>query len=333
MDLSEIAAALLVPGKGILAADESVATMSSRLRAEGVVPTFDSRCAYRRLLLTTPRLSTWISGIIFSDETIGQDISDRRSFPSAAHELGILPGVKVDTGTTRMPFSGGGMVTQGLDDLRERLVAYRGDGAVFAKWRAVLDPNGLHRPTVHANAHALARYAGLCQEVGLVPVVEPEVLMTGEHSIALCQAVTANTLEAVFTELEGMGVDPSAVVLKPNMVVAGAGHTPRPSPAEVAHRTLRVLRERVPASVPGVAFLSGGQSNDEACANLAAITAEAAGATPWRLTFSFGRALVADALHTWAGERGNVDDAQDVLRDNCRRASAACAPATMSIPT
>ncbi len=330
--IHDIGAALVAPGKGILAADESVGTMSSRLSNVGVTPSPETRRDYRRLLLTTPELSTWISGVIFSDETLSQEVSKGAAFPAAAHALGILPGIKVDTGITGLPFSDGGSITQGLDGLRERLADYRSAGAVFAKWRAVLDPCGLHERTVQANAHALARYAALCQEAGLVPIVEPEVLMTGDHTIDMCEAVTANTLGPVFTEMDHMGVDPQGIVLKPNMVVAGVASGAAQSPEEVARRTLRVLRARVPAAVPGIAFLSGGQSNEQACANLAAINAEGGDDAPWRLTFSFGRALVDDALRIWAGDAANLDAAQRALADNCRRASAACTPLPAPVP-
>lgn len=331
-ELHEIASAMVAPGKGILAADESVGTMSKRLEGAGVEPSPSTRGDYRRLLLTTPGLATWISGVILSDETMGQEVSEGVTFPEAAHALGILPGVKVDTGITELPFSDGGSVTQGLDGLRERLAGYLEAGAVFAKWRAVLDPSGLHSRAVHANAHALARYAALCQEAGLVPIVEPEVLMTGDHSAARCEAVTSHALEAVFGELDRMGVDPQGIVLKPNMIVAGVGQDVVAPADEVARRTLQVLRARVPAAVPGVSFLSGGQSNEQACANLAAINAEAGGTASWRLTFSFGRALVDDALRLWAGDEANRETAQQALAENCRRASEAGTPAPEPVP-
>ncbi len=323
--LPEVAAALVAPGKGILAADESVTTMSKRLEAAGVAPTAESRRDYRALLLTTPGLSSYVSGIILCEETLGQALPGGPPFSEAAAARGIMTGIKVDKGTAPLPFSDGGFVTEGLDHLRDRLADFRARGAVFAKWRAVFRPAGLHPRTVHANAHALARYAALCQDAGVVPIVEPEVLMDGDHSIGICHAVTATVLEAVFGELEAMGVDLAGIVLKPNMVIAGAGCEDQAGPAKVALNTLQALGAAVPASVPGVAFLSGGQSNGQACANLSAINAEAAavGEAPWRLTFSFGRALVSDALLAWHGVPANTGDAQSRLAANCRRASEA----------
>jgi fructose-bisphosphate aldolase, class I len=320
-----VATALVAPGKGILAADESIATMSKRLETAGVTPSAETRRDYRQLLLTTPGLGHWISGIILCDETLGQNLSDGTPFGQAATVLGIMAGIKVDKGVTPLPFSDGGFVTEGLDGLRGRLGAYRERGAVFAKWRAVLNPAMLHRRTVHANAHALARYAALCQDAGIVPIVEPEVLMDGDHGLAVCQDATASVLGAVFGELDAMGVDPRGIVLKPNMVISGMGNETQTGPAEVALGTLRVLAATVPPAVPGIAFLSGGQSNERACRNLAAINARAAAddSAPWRLTFSFGRALVNDALRTWRGVAGNIGDAQNELARNCQRASEA----------
>ncbi len=328
-NLTGIALDLVRPGVGILAADESVATMSQRLVAAGVPATAQSRGDYRELLLTTPRLSTWISGMIVCDETLRQTLADGTPFAAAAAGRGIRLGIKVDTGTTMLPFAGGGLVTEGLDGLRPRLLEYRELGATFAKWRAVLDPNGLSKRTIRANAHALARYAALCQECGLVPIVEPEVLMDGDHEIALCQAVSSNVLTNVFKHLALMGVNPEALVLKTNMVLPGVGDDEvPPTPDDIAARTVRVLRGAVPANVPGIVFLSGGQSNERACRNLAAITAEAADRndTTWRLSFSFGRALVNDALRIWQGDPAAVTAAQAALADNCARAAAASVP-------
>ena len=323
--LHKVATALVAPGKGILAADESIATMSKRLESAGVSPTADTRRDYRQLLLTTPGLGNWISGVILSDETLGQNLQDGTPFGEAATALGIMAGVKVDKGVTPLPLSDGGFVTEGLDGLHSRLDACRERGALFAKWRAVLNPAMLHWRTVHANAHALARYAVLCQAAGIVPIVEPEVLMDGSHGIAACQAATTSVLGAVFGELDTMGADLRGIVLKPNMVVSGTGHEDQAGPAEVAQGTLQVLAATVPPAVPGIAFLSGGQSNEQACANLAALNAQAAtgGAPPWRLTFSFGRALVSDALRAWHGVPANATDAQNKLAANCRRASEA----------
>jgi fructose-bisphosphate aldolase, class I len=334
LGLDKVATALVAPGKGILAADESIATMSKRLEAAGVTPSADTRRDYRQLLLTTPGLESWISGIILSDETLGQDLSDGTPFAETATALGIMAGIKVDKGVTPLPFSDGGFVTEGLDGLRGRLDAYRERGAVFAKWRAVLNPAMLHRRTVHANAHALARYAALCQAAGIVPIVEPEVLMDGSHGIAVCQTATTSVLAAVFGELDTLGVDPRGIVLKPNMIVSGTQHEDQAGPAEVARATLQVLTATVPPAVPGIAFLSGGQSNERACANLAAINAQASAdeSAPWRLTFSFGRALVNDALRTWHGVAGNVYDAQNELARNCQHASEASTTGPVSAP-
>jgi fructose-bisphosphate aldolase class I len=325
--LTEVAASMVASGKGILAADESIGTMSKRLAAAGVPASAAARRDYRELLLTTPGLAGQVSGVIWCDETLRQSLADGTPFPAAARNLGIHPGIKVDAGVTPLPFSGGATVTEGLDGLRGRLEEYRAMGAVFAKWRAVLAPDRFSPRAAAANAHALARYAALCQEAGLAAIVEPEVLMDGSHGIGRCEEVTAATLDAVFGQLALMGVDPAGIVLKPNMVIEADGSEPHAEPDEVARRTLGVLRAAVPASVPGIAFLSGGQSNERACANLAAINA-AAGAgpgrrAPWRLTYSFGRALVSDALHAWHGDPGRIKEAQGALAANCARASAA----------
>jgi fructose-bisphosphate aldolase class I len=325
--LHETAAALTLPGKGILAADESIATMSKRLEGAGVTATAVARRDYREVLLTTPGLSAWVSGIILCDETLRQSTSDGTPVGETCLARGVTPGIKVDTGVTPLPFASGNTVTEGLDGLRGRLQTYRELGAKFAKWRAVLDPTGLSRRALYADAHALARYAGLCQEAGIVPIVEPELLMEGSHSAALCEAFTANALSVIFDELHRLGIDQAGMILKPNMVLAGTAAEPS-TPDEVAARTLRVLRDEVPRAVPGIAFLSGGQSNERACANLAAINHEAVatGGAPWRLTYSFGRALVDDALRAWHGVPANVEDAQAALAANCARAGAASDP-------
>lgn len=331
-ELQETAASLVAKPKGILAADESIATMSKRLEGAGVAASETTRRDYRELLLTTSKLETWIAGIIWCDETLRQRLTDGTPFPDACAARGIQAGIKVDTGVVPLAFAGGAAVTQGLDGLPARLAEYRQMGATFAKWRAVLDPGNISPRAVHANAHALARYAAACQEADIVPIVEPEVLMDGTHGIDLCQMITTTALTAVFDELHTMGVDPSAMVLKPNMVVAGAGSERQPSTEHVADATLAVLRGCVPGTVPGIAFLSGGQSNEEACANLAAINQSAAGTggAPWRLTFSFGRALVNDALRLWHGDASAAATAQQALAANCARAAAASARTTPS---
>jgi len=322
-NLHTTAASLAAEGKGILAADESIKTMSSRLEKVGVEGTEANRRDYRELLLTTPGLSQWVAGIILCDETLRQQTADGTPFPQRAASLGIQAGIKVDIGTTALPFTDDETVTQGLDGLAERLAEYRDLGATFAKWRAVLQPGASPR-ACWANAHALARYAAMCQAVGLVPIVEPEVLMDGGHDIEACRTTTAAILTATFAELDQAGVDPAGVVLKPNMVIAGTTAVTSSPPDEVARHTVAVLREKVPAQVPSIAFLSGGQSNERACANLTEINRQATQVdVPWRLTFSFGRALVDDALRTWAGRSEQVTAAQQALAANCARASAA----------
>lgn len=317
--LSTVARRLVGGPRGILAADESIGTMSARLAAEGIVATPDSRRDYRQLLLTAPGLATHVSGIILCEETFGQRLRDGRAFPVAARELGVLPGIKVDTGTARLPGSDC-LVTEGLDGLGERLQRFADEGAAFAKWRAVLAVDTLTPWAARANAHALARYAALCQQVGIVPVVEPEVLCAGQHDLVDCAAATRLALESLFEELALAEVDLSAVVLKPNFVTPGLG-SQSVSPRTVATVTLDVLREAVPAAVPGIAFLSGGHRREDVCDFLAALNDR--GTLPWSATFSFGRALVNDALATWGGSPANVTRAQATLIASCTRAAAA----------
>jgi fructose-bisphosphate aldolase class I len=298
--------------RGILAADESIATMSSRLEKAGVEVSAENRRAYREMLVTTPDLNRGISGVILSDETFNQKLSDGNTFPLAVHNLGILPGIKVDTGAKPLALSPGEKITEGLDGLRERLNDYVSRGARFAKWRAVIViGDGLPtRNALRANAHALARYAALCQEAWCVPIVEPEVLMDGDHTIERCAEVTRATLETLMAELNEAGVDLAGTVLKPNMVVPGKTSGQQASPEEVAEQTVSVLRAVLPDSLAGVAFLSGGQSPEEATANLAAMQKHD---TPWPLTFSFGRALVDPALKAWRGDPDAVDAGQQAL--------------------
>ncbi|HXT43008.1 MAG TPA: class I fructose-bisphosphate aldolase [Pseudonocardiaceae bacterium] len=298
--------------RGILAADESIATMSSRLEKAGVEVSAENRRAYREMLVTTPDLNRGISGVILSDETFNQKLSDGNTFPLAVHNLGILPGIKVDTGAKPLALSPGEKITEGLDGLRERLKDYVSRGARFAKWRAVIViGDGLPtRNALRANAHALARYAALCQEAWCVPIVEPEVLMDGDHTIERCAEVTRATLETLMAELNEAGVDLAGTVLKPNMVVPGKTSGQQASPEEVAEQTVSVLRAVLPDSLAGVAFLSGGQSPEEATANLAAMQKHD---TPWPLTFSFGRALVDPALKAWRGDPDAVDAGQQAL--------------------
>ncbi len=320
--LHETAQAMVSRPRGILAADESISTMSSRLEKAGVAATEENRRAYREMLIRTPELHTGISGVILSDETFNQKLDDGQSFPLALHALNILPGIKVDTGAKDLAFSPGEKVTEGLDGLRERLKDYASRGARFAKWRAVIII-GDGRPTpraLRANAHALARYAALCQESVVVPIVEPEVLMDGEHTIERCAEVTRAALEYVIEELDEAGVDLAGIVLKPNMVVPGSESGRPASPEEVAERTVATLRAVLPDSLAGVAFLSGGQSPEVATANLAAMQKHE---TPWPLTFSFGRALVAPALEAWHGDPSLVAEGQRALADRVEPNSAA----------
>ncbi|MGH3997524.1 MAG: class I fructose-bisphosphate aldolase, partial [Pseudonocardiaceae bacterium] len=322
--LHATAQAMVSRPRGILAADESIGTMSSRLEKVGVAATAENRRDYREMLVTTPDLHTGISGVILSDETFNQKLSDGNSFPLAVHALDILPGIKVDTGAKPLALSPGEKVTEGLDGLRERLKDYVSRGARFAKWRAVITI-GDGRPTrnaLRANAHALARYAALCQENVVVPIVEPEVLMDGDHTIDRCAEVTAETLRYVMAELDEAGVDLAGTVLKPNMVVPGSTSGRQASPEEVAERTVATLLAVLPESLAGVAFLSGGQSPEVATANLAAMQKHA---TPWPLTFSFGRALVDPALKAWHGDPALVAAGQQALADRVGPNSAAVA--------
>jgi len=326
-ELELTARAMTAPGKGILAADESSPTIRKRFAAAGIDCTDDTRRAYRELLFTSEALGDVIGGIILFDETIRQPAADGTPMVEIIEKQHIVPGIKVDKGLSPLPGFPGETVTEGLDGLRDRLAEYRGMGARFAKWRGVIHI-GERVPTltgILANAQALARYAALCQEAGLVPIVEPEVLMDGDHSLARCEAVTADVLDAVFGELVSYRVHLEGMVLKPNLVVAGSRAAEQPTPQAVAAATLRCLRRHVPVAVPGIAFLSGGQSEQAATQNLHAVNALSAetGGSPWQLTFSFGRALQASALRTWAGDPANVPAAQKVLLHRARLASLA----------
>lgn len=318
---TQIAAELTAAGKGILAADESIATMSSRLENAGVTPTADSRRIYRELLATTPGLSDGVSGIIFCDETLGQVFSDGRPFPEAVRELGIHAGIKVDTGTKPCPGLPGETITEGLDGLPARLARYAEMGATFAKWRAVFSISE-RTPSWGAtvcNANALARYAAACQEAGLVPIVEPEVLMTGSHTLEDCFSTTATVHAAVRQQLAALNVDLAGIVLKPNMVIEGDGCPEKSDPGQVAEATVSVLRAW-PAQMAGVAFLSGGQPPERATANLAALQRHQ---TPWPLTFSYGRALVSPALAAWHGDDVHYRDGQAALAEHVAANSGA----------
>ena len=317
--LRPIARTMVGGGRGILAADESITTMNKRLEKVGVEQTEENRQAYREMLLTTPRLSEWISGVILSDDVFRGRMSDGRPFPDAAADAGILPGIKVDTGAKPLANAPGETVTEGLDGLRARFQEYASLGAQFSKWRAVIDI-GAGLPTaraIDANAHAMARYAALAQEAGIVPIVEPEVLMDGDHSIERCAEVTEMTHHAFFAALDTAGVLLEGIVLKPNMVLSGVGNPRQAGVEEVAEATVTVLKRTVPAAVPGVAFLSGGQSDELATAHLAAMNK--LGPMPWELSFSFGRALVAAALNAWHGLAAQSAAGQQAL---ATRASA-----------
>jgi len=321
--LNKIARTMVSDRRGILAADESIGTMSARLEKVGVEATAENRRVYRELIVTTPRLSESISGIILADETFHQKVGDGRTFPEFLEDIGILTGIKVDTGAKPLAGSPEEKITEGLDGLRERVTDYVRLGATFAKWRAVITI-GEGEPSaraVRANVHALARYAGLCQEAGLVPIVEPEVLMDGDHSLERCRQVTTAVLESLFEELDLMRVQLDGIVLKPNMVVAGTGSPEKPTVAEVAQATVETLRATVPSSVPGIAFLSGGQSPEVATQHLGAM--QKLDPLPWELTYSFGRALVGPALEAWRGDEGNRVAAQNALSERAVANAAA----------
>ncbi|HYM52721.1 MAG TPA: class I fructose-bisphosphate aldolase [Candidatus Dormibacteraeota bacterium] len=309
-ELETTARALVAPGKGILAADESTGSIQKRLEAVGVESTPETRRAYRELLFTTPGMEEFISGVIMFDETLRQATSDGTPFPRVLMDRGIIPGIKVDAGAKPLALAPGETITEGLDGLRERLAAYRGLGARFTKWRAVIKiAEGMpSKYAIWTNAHALARFAALSQEAGLTPIVEPEVLMDGSHTIEQAAQVTSLTLLAVFTELHDQRVRLEGMLLKPNMVVPGSDAPKQASPEEVADATLACFRRTVPAAVPGIVFLSGGQRDEEATANLNAINARQP--HPWQVSFSYGRALQTAALRAWAGEPANVADAQ-----------------------
>src|SRR5215210_3801163 len=317
--LTKVAEAMVQPGKGILAADESSGTIKNRFDAIGVESTPDSRRDYREMLFRSmDAMRNHISGVILYDETIRQNAKDGTPLVRLIEQAGSIPGIKVDAGAKPLPFSQGETVTEGLDGLRERLKEYYGLGARFAKWRAVIDI-GDGKPSyaaVLANAHALARYAALCQEADIVPIVEPEVLMDGGHDIDRCAEVTEFVLKTVYEQLYYARVKLQGTVLKPNMVVPGKKSTKQASVSEVAEKTIRVLKECVPAAVSGIAFLSGGQSDLDATARLDAINK--IGGLPWKLSFSYSRALQAAPQKAWAGKAENVPAAQNAFTHRAR---------------
>jgi len=309
-ELASIARAMVAPGKGILAADESSPTIKKRFDSIGVESTVDNRRSYREMLFTTAGAEQYISGVILFDETLRQSASDGTPFPKLLTDKGILPGIKVDKGAKPLPFAAGETVTEGLDGLRDRVAEYRSLGARFAKWRATIHitediPSDL---CIDVNAHALARYAALCVEGDLVPIVEPEVLMDGGHTLERCHEVTERTLRAVFNALYAQRVTLNEIVLKPNMVLSGTTCTKQADVTTVAEATLDCFRKAVPAEVPGIVFLSGGQSDELATAHLNKMNELGGG--PWELSFSYGRALQAAPLKTWAGKEANLAAAQ-----------------------
>jgi fructose-bisphosphate aldolase, class I len=324
-ELHETARALVADNKGILAADESSGTIEKRFDTIDLESTEENRRAYRDMLFSTPGLEDYVSGVILYDETLRQSSADGTPFAKLLADRGIIPGIKVDTGAKDLAGAPGEKVTEGLDGLRERLQEYKSLGARFAKWRAVITI-GEGIPTaycIEVNAHALARYAALCQEQGLVPIVEPEVLMDADNDIETCYRATKRTLHKTFDELYHQRVDLEGMLLKPNMVISGKGSSRQASAQEVAEWTIRCFRETVPAAVPGIVFLSGGQSDEQASENLNAINS--LDPQPWVLSFSYGRALQAPALKAWGGSADNVEAGQSFLALRARNNSAAVA--------
>jgi fructose-bisphosphate aldolase class I len=317
-DLNKVATAMVTPGKGLLAADESTGTIKKRFDAIKVESTEESRRDYREMLFRSKEGMQHISGVILYDETIWQNAADGTPLIKLIEQAGSIPGIKVDEGTQALPACPGETITVGLDKLAERLKKYYERGARFAKWRAVIDI-GQHIPTmtaIHVNAHALARYAALCQQAQIVPIVEPEVLMDGDHDIDRCYEVTQRVLNKTFQELRVQRVALEGMILKPNMAIAGK-KSPESSPVEeVAEKTIRLLKSCVPAAVPGIAFLSGGQSDEEATAHLNAMNR--IGGLPWRLTFSYGRALQAAPQKAWSGKSENVAAGQRAFTHRAR---------------
>ncbi len=323
-DLTATAKAIVAEGKGILAADESSPTIKKRFDSIGAESTEENRRFYREMLFTTEGASEFISGVILFDETLRQNASNGTPLPKILEKQGIIPGIKVDKGAKPLAGFPDEKVTEGLDGLRERLVEYRGLGARFAKWRAVYSiGEGVPGATcIDVNAHALARYAALCQEQGLVPIVEPEVLMDGGHSIERCEEVTTEVLSEVFAALQRQRVELEGILLKPNMVLSGVDCSRQAPVAEVAEATLRCFRRAVPAAVPGVVFLSGGQSDELATAHLNEMN-KRPGPKPWELSFSYGRALQAPARKAWGGDPAKADAAKKAYYHRARCNGAA----------
>jgi fructose-bisphosphate aldolase, class I len=328
-DLNKIALAMVAPGKGILAADESTGTIKKRFDAIKVESTEESRRDYREMLFrSSEAMAKYISGVILYDETIWQDARDGTPLVKLIEQSGAIPGIKVDEGTQALPHCPGELVTVGLDKLAERLKKYYARGARFAKWRAVIDIGGgtigrdiPSMTAIHVNAHALARYAALCQAAQIVPIVEPEVLMDGDHDIDRCYEATERVLNTTFQELRVQRVALEGMILKPNMAVPGKKSAKQASVEEVAEKTVRLLKNCVPAAVPGIAFLSGGQSDEQATAHLDAMNR--IGGLPWRLTFSYGRALQAAPQKAWSGKAENVAAGQRAFTHRARMNSLA----------
>jgi fructose-bisphosphate aldolase class I len=323
-DLNQVALAMVAPGKGLLAADESGGTIKKRFDAINVASTEETRRDYREMLLrSTEAMTTYISGVILYDETIWQNAKDDTPLVKLIEQAGAVPGIKVDEGTQPLPNCSGELITAGLDKLAERLKKYYDRGARFAKWRAVIDI-GHDIPSltaIHVNAHALARYAALCQAAQIVPIVEPEVLMDGDHDIDRCFEVTERVLNQTFQELLVQRVAPEGMILKPNMAVSGKKSSRQAGVDEVAEKTIRLLKRCVPAAVPGIAFLSGGQSDEDATAHLDAMNR--IGGLPWKLTFSYGRALQAAPQRAWSGKAENITAGQQAFTHRARMNSLA----------
>jgi fructose-bisphosphate aldolase class I len=323
-ELQATIAVITAPGKGILAADESMPTITKRFKALGIESTEETRRAYRALMFTTPGAEAFLAGVILFEETIGQSADDGTPLPQVLARRGILPGIKVDKGTTPLPGAPGDLITQGLDGLAERLKGYKAQGMRFAKWREVYGVTD-RNPTplgIEANAEALARYAALCQEQGIVPIVEPEVLIDGNHSIERCHEVSTAVLHAVFDALYRHRVVLEGMVLKPSMVLPGKEHPRQATPEQVASATVEVLRRTVPAAVPTINFLSGGQGTEQATANLNAMNVMFP-KLPWVLSFSFARALQDPVMRSWAGRAENVSAAQRAFHQRIRMNSLA----------
>lgn len=316
---------LVRPGRGILAADESTPTITKRFAKVGIESTEETRRKYRELLLSTPGIGEYISGVILYEETLGQQTDDGKPLPGLAADQGIVPGIKVDKGLIPLTNGAGDKITQGLDGLGARLEGYKAQGARFAKWRDVypITDSNPTRLGIETNAEVLARYAVICQEQGIVPIVEPEVLIDGDHTIERSAEVSEAVLHAVFHALHRHGVILEGMLLKPSMVIPGKAHPQKASPEEVAKQTLRILRRTVPAAVPSINFLSGGQSPEEATANLNAMNVHFGGSAPWALGFSYARALQEPVMAAWQGKDENREKAQRAFHHRARLAAAA----------